>query len=94
MSKIKAYLDAHPNVRSGLRVFVYAFVATFSLSLLGFLGDVSKWATDDGASFPSVAPLGKAAAAAVASALAGFIGYFYNKLPGTKTAQYTPPEEG
>lgn len=94
MSKIRQYLDAHPNVRSGLRVFAYAFIATFSLSLLGFLGDVSKWATDDGATFPSVAPLGKAAAAAAASALAGFISYLYNKLPGTKSAQYTPPQEG
>lgn len=85
---VKKYLDTHPEVRSALRVFVYTFIAMFSLSLLGFLADVQDWASSDNLDFPSVAPLGKALAAALASSLAGLFSFVYNKLPRTATAQY------
>lgn len=88
---MKAWLQSHPAARSGLRVAVYAFIAQFSLSLLGFIADVSTWAATTDADFPSITPLGKALAAAASSALAGLIGFGYNKLPSTTTARY--PQE-
>lgn len=88
MTKFNQWLLRHPEVRAGLRVAMYSFVATFSMSLLGFLGDVQEWATNDDVVFPAIAPLGKAAAAAASSALAGLLGYAYNKLPSTTTAAY------
>ena len=90
---MKSYLANHPPVRSALRVFAYAFLAQFSLSLLGFIADVSTWAATTDADFPSITPLGKAMAAAFSSALAGLIGFIYNKLPRTTTAQY-PTTDG
>lgn len=88
MTKINEWLNSHPEVRSGIRVAVYTFIGMFSLSLIGFLGDVQQWATSDNVVFPAIEPLGKALAAAVTSALSGLISFGYNKLPSTKTAIY------
>jgi hypothetical protein len=71
-------------------VFVYTFVAMFSLSLTGFLSEVVTWASTDGATFPSVTPLGKALVAALTSSLSGLVAYVYNRLPKTASAQYVP----
>jgi apolipoprotein N-acyltransferase len=91
-----SFLNAHPNFRSALRVFVYAFIAGFVPSLLGFLGDVLDWTQQDGAIFPDVTVLGKALVAAFVAALAGLIAYVYNKLPIGTAATYidTTAREG
>jgi hypothetical protein len=88
MTKINAFFVAHPEVRSGVRVFVYTFLASFVPAMLGFLGKVLDWTSQDGAAFPSVDTLGKASVAAFVGALAGLIAYGYNKIPKTSTAQY------
>lgn len=86
---MKEFLTKHPQVRSGLRVFGYVFVSGFGLSLLGFLADISQWATSEDLDFPSVTPLAKAFAAALTAAVSGLVSFFYNMLPKTKTAVYT-----
>lgn len=87
--KFVQFLEAHPSFRSGLRVATYTFISMFGLSLGGFLVDVQSWATSaEAAEFPSVAPLGKAAVAALVSALSGLSSFIWNKLPRTVTAQY------
>lgn len=88
---MNAYLNAHPNLRSALRVFVYAFLASFVPALLGFLNDVLEW-SQDGAAFPGVDTVGKAAVSAVVGAGAALIAFVYNKLPIGVAATYpTPP---
>lgn len=90
---MKAWLQSHPEARSGIRVAVYTFIAQFSLSLLGFLRDVQSWASSvEAVAFPAVTPLGKAVVAAVSSALTGLIAFGYNKLPSTTTARYPEPQ--
>ena len=95
---MNAFLAAHPNLRSALRVFVYAFLASFVPALLGFLGDVLKW-SQNGATFPGVDTLGKAAVSAVVGAGAALIAFVYNKLPIGVSATYptaplAPPAPG
>jgi hypothetical protein len=89
---VNEYLTAHPNLRSALRVFVYAFLASFVPSLLGFLNDVLEW-SQDGATFPAVDTIGKAAVAAVVGAVAALIAFVYNKLPIGVSATYQPPTQ-
>lgn len=88
MSKINDFFNQHPEIRSGVRVFVYTFLASFIPAMLGFLSDILDWTSQDGAAFPAVDTLGKATVAAFVGALAGLIAYGYNKLPQTKTAHY------
>lgn len=83
-----SYLRNHPNLRSAVRVFVYAFLGTFVPALLGFLNDVLEWTSQDGAAFPAVAVLGKALIAAVVGAISGAIAYLYNRLPSTTSSAY------
>lgn len=90
MGKITAFLDAHPNLRSALRVFVYTFLASFVPAILGFLNDVLEWT--DGGSFPAVDTLGKAVVAAVVGAIAAGIAYAYNALPIGASSSYSQPE--
>ena len=92
MDKINAFLDAHPNFRSALRVFTYTFLAGFVPALLGFLTDVLDWTSQDGSAFPDVDTLGKAIVAAFVAGLAGLIAYVYNKLPIGAQSSYTSPE--
>lgn len=88
---MNAFLTNHPNLRSALRVFVYAFLASFVPALLGFLNDVLEW-SQDGAAFPGVDTVGKAAVSAVVGAGAALIAFVYNKLPIGVAATYpTPP---
>lgn len=63
-------------IKAGLYTALWTFIALFGLSLVGWLGDVTEWATGDGATvvFPDPAVLVKAAAAAVAAAASGFVG--------------------
>lgn len=82
------FLNAHPNLRSALRVFVYAFLASFVPALLGFLNDVLEW-SQDGAAFPGVDTVGKAAVSAVVGAGAALIAFVYNKLPIGASATYS-----
>lgn len=90
MNQITAYLNAHPNFRSAIRVFAYTFLATFIPALLGFLGDVLDWANTDGAAFPNTTTLGKALVSAVTSTIAAALAYAYNKLPIGASSAYTP----
>lgn len=89
MDKINAFLDAHPNFRSAVRVFVYTFLGVFVPSLLGWFGDLIDWTNSEGAAFPSVEPIGKAIIAALAGAIAGAISYAYNKIPIGASSTYT-----
>ena len=82
------YLTSRPNLRSAVRVFVYAFLGTFVPALLGFLSDVLDWTNQDGAVFPSVDVLGKALIAAVVGAVSGAIAFGYNRLPAVTSARY------
>lgn len=88
MTKINEFFNQHPEIRSAVRVFTYTFLASFVPAMLGFLGNVLDWTSQDGAAFPAVDTLGKATVAAFVGALAGLIAYGYNKLPKTTTAQY------
>ena len=94
MSKISAYLDAHPNFRSAIRVSVYAFLGVFVPALLGWLGDVNDWVGSEGAAFPSVSIVAKAAISAFTAALSGLIAYAYNRSPVGTSATYTPQDQG
>ena len=90
ITKFKTFLTDHPAARAALRVFVYTFISVFGLALMGFLSDVTEWATND-APFPDVSVLGKAVAAGLTSAVSGLLALVYNKLPSTHSAQYSPP---
>ena len=91
MSKIKAYLNAHPNVRSGVRVWCYSFFSMMVVSVTAFLGDVMTWATGGG-DLPSATPLGKAAVAAGVSGLSGLVAWAWNRWSKTATATYVEPK--
>ena len=90
---MNAFLDAHPNLRSALRVFTYTFLASFVPAVLGFLSDLLEWTQDDGAAFPAVDTLGKAVVAAFVGALAGLIAWVYNRIPIGAQSTYTPPAD-
>ena len=96
MTKIKAYLDAHPKARSAVRVFMYTFLSSFGLAFSGFLQDVLDWAQDNTSAFPDLSVLGKAAGAAVVGAVSAAFGWLWNRAPWTKTATYegSPPANG
>ena len=88
---MNAFLNAHPNFRSALRVSVYSFLGVFVPALLGWLGNVNEWVGSDGAVFPSVSILTKAAISATTAALSGLIAYVYNRLPVGADATYGTP---
>lgn len=64
--------------RAALRTAVQAFVAVFSISLLGWLASVTEWAGSTDAVFPSIDPLGKAAVAALVAAAVSLVTYLQN----------------
>lgn len=66
-------------LRRGLRTAAQTFVGMFGVSLLGWFASVQSWAGDTTGHFPSVNPLGKAAAAALASAASGVVSFLMNK---------------
>lgn len=92
MTRFDTWLDAHPNARSALRSFVWAFIGVFVPSLLGFLGDIQEWANGVDQAFPAVSALAKAAVAAAAGAVASVCSFVWNKFGFTKTAVYAEPE--
>lgn len=63
------------SIKAALYTALWSFIGVFSVSLLGWLGDVAVWASSDLADFPSVTPLGKAAVSALAAAAAGFVSW-------------------
>jgi len=65
--------------RKGIRTFLQTFTAAFSVSALGWAADVQRWADGSVSRFPSVSPLGKAAAAALVAGAAGLIAYGQNR---------------
>lgn len=89
--KITAWFAAHPNARSATRVFVYTFLSVFGLTLFGWIADVQEWANGEDLPFPSISPLAKAAAGALAGAVSAGFSYLWNKLGFTKTAVYVEP---
>ena len=95
MSKITAFLDAHPAFRSAVRVAGYTFVGVFLPALMGWLSDVNDWVNSDGAAFPSVSTLTKAAVSAFSAVLSGALAYVYNRVPLGASSSYggTPPPE-
>lgn len=61
-----------PNwLKAGLYAALWAFLGRFLPALLGFLQDVEKWATDDGAytAFPDPSVLVKAGVSAISAAM-------------------------
>ena len=88
MARITAFLTAHPNLRSAVRVFAYTFLASFVPAMLGFLNDVLDWTQQDGAAFPAVDTLGKAIVAAFVASLAGLLAYIYNRVPVGAASTY------
>lgn len=63
------------SLKAALWTFLFTFLGVFALALSGWIGDVATWAGTDGAVFPSVTPLGKAAVAALAAAGSGFVNW-------------------
>jgi len=69
------------RTKAALHTAWMTMLGSFIPSLLGFLSDIQKWAGDtDHASFPSVNPLGKAAAAAVAGAFALVVNLIFRAI--------------
>ena len=91
---IKAWVNklrAIEWLRAAYRTAFQTFLGIFGISLLGWFAAVQQWAGDtDGQHFPSVSPLGKAAAAALAAAGAGVVAAVMKAL-GKDGPSYTPP---
>lgn len=88
------YRNASNATKAALNTVWQAFVASFGLSLIGWLRAVQEWADDSTMhEFPSVSPLGKAAAAATVAALGGLVTYLYRRVrPTAKTYEPKPGE--
>jgi hypothetical protein len=63
------------SLKAALWTSAFTFVGTLSITLFGWLSAVAEWAGTDGAEFPSVTPLGKAAAAAVVATASGLLNW-------------------
>lgn len=92
MQRFKDWLQSHPQVRTWLRVFTYAFLSVFGLTLFDFLNDVREWADGSDLPFPDVTVLAKAAAGAVAGAVSGTLAVIWNSFGFTQSSAYTPTE--
>lgn len=91
MTKIKNfYMKLSNSAKAAINTTWQSFFAMFSLSLLGWLRDVQVWAGSVDAQFPSVSPLGKAAAAAASSAFAGLVTYVYRAIKVKKSPDSGP----
>ena len=98
MTTIRNWYNSRSNaITAALRTFAWTFIAAFSTSLLGFLGDVADWAGSVDGAFPAVTPLGKAAVAALVAAVSGLVNYLVVKaqtagrLPGDGPQYRLPP---
>jgi hypothetical protein len=65
-------------VRKGIRTATQVFVAAYSVTLLGFLGQVAEWSSASDKAFPSMNPLGKGAVSAFIAAVSGLVAVFQN----------------
>lgn len=64
----------NPAVRAALRTSLFSFVGGFVPALLGWLNNVSQWASDHGSRpFPATSVIVYAAVAAVVAAVTGLI---------------------
>ena len=89
--KIKSwYLKLSNPVKAAINTAWQTFVGVFGLALLGFLADVQRWAGDVDGAFPSVSPLGKAAAAAVAAAFSGLVAFMRRSWQAAHNPQDVP----
>lgn len=69
MSAIGDWYKARSNAfKAAVNTAWQSFLATFGISLLGFLGDVAKWSDGSLDTFPAISPLGKAVVAAAVAA--------------------------
>lgn len=84
------------SLKAALWTALWTFIGLFVFSLLGFVGDISKWADGSLNHFPDVAPLAKAAVSALAAAFAGLLNFIFrfaqtkNVLPG-QPPKYVAP---
>lgn len=63
--------------------FVFSFIGLFSVTLLGWLQDVTVWASDSGvAEFPTLSVLGYGAVAAATSAAIGVVNFVVRYAQG------------
>lgn len=92
-----AWSEKYPKLYAAAKTALVVFVATYVPTVLGWIGDVIKWAKSDGEAFPSVDSLGKLAIAAFFTALSAALSLLLNwgqehGLPG-RPARY-PTENG
>lgn len=93
------YLNLPNKVRAAIHTTWIAFIAQFGPSLFGWIHEVQEWAGDTSRSFPAVSPLGKLAAAAMVSAVAGALNFIFRSIvPApqyqTTTTEIVPPADG
>lgn len=86
------------SLKAALWTALWTFVGLFVVSLLGWVGDVSKWADGSLNSFPDVDPLAKAAVSALVAAAAGLLNWIFRfaqskgALPGNGPTYNPPPQ--
>lgn len=68
------------SARKAARTFLQTFIGVFAVTLLGFLAQVTEWASQADAAFPSLSPLGKGAVAATAAGAVALVTYAQNAL--------------
>lgn len=80
-------------LRAGLATAAFTFVVLFGGSLVGWLDQVVEWAETEGASFPTLSVLGRAAVSAAAAAGAGAVNTVVRWAQGAKGRGH-PPDYG
>ena len=80
-------------LKAAAYTFLWTFVGVFAASLLGWLQDLTAWATDDGGTvvFPDPGVLVKAAVAAVSGAFAFVAAAIVRVAQAHRLAPGTPP---
>ena len=68
------------RARKAVRTFLQGFLGIFTVTLLGFLAEVTQWASEGTRAFPSLDPLGKAFVSAMAAGAAGVVTYGWNLI--------------
>ncbi len=87
------YRRLEHSTKAGITTAWIAAVSVFGVSVLGFLADVQQWAGTEGAHFPSVNPIGKAAASLVVAGVAGTLNVLFRKVkPGPTYTRFSPEE--
>jgi uncharacterized membrane protein len=73
-------LFSNPALQRAWRTFFQAFVALYVVYLVPFLTGILDWAAQEDGSFPSVDPLYKGFAAAVAAGAVALVSFFQNAV--------------